>query len=126
MPFVDKAPATGSLLNPASGSSTPGQEFTILESQSGTAFGLTYDPGVVGGFSTKVYVKVNATAQLGELFELNGAYTGTDWKMTTTSCGDDTGITFTISSLGILSYSSGTWAGFTSATAYVTEDYVTI
>lgn len=78
--------------------------------------GLAFANGVVRSFRTHVSVTIDATADLFEVFELNGIQKGADWDLAVSSVGDDSGIVFSITPAGQIQYTSTNLAGFVSDT----------
>lgn len=78
--------------------------------------GLAFNNAIVRAFSATVSVVVDATADLYEVFTLNGIQRGADWVMTEESTGDDSLITFDITPSGQIQYSKTTTAGWVGTT----------
>lgn len=77
--------------------------------------GLAFANGVVRSFEAQVSVLVDATTDLYEVFELHGIQKGSDWNMSVESAGDESGVAFSITSAGQVTYQSASYAGFVSA-----------
>lgn len=78
--------------------------------------GLAFAAGSVRSFKVLVSVALDATADLFEAFELIGINKGASFEMGGTSVGDDSGLTFSITSAGQIQYTSLAKAGFASNT----------
>lgn len=78
--------------------------------------GLAFANGTVRSFDAQVSVVIAATADLYEVFRLQGIQKGASWDMSVESTGDDSGIVFTITSAGQVQYTSGNEDGFVSST----------
>lgn len=65
----------------------------------------TISPIAFRGFTAQVSVFVDAATDLAETFYLIGANNGTSWLMTEVSTGQSTGVSFSINSSGVLSFS---------------------
>jgi hypothetical protein len=92
--------------------------FTFTGSQNitnGNITGLTFTSGF---FEVNITASVNATTNLVQLFKLFGVVSGTgSWNINVIEpVGDQTGITFNITSGGQVQYSSPNYSGFTSLT----------
>lgn len=93
--------------------------FSLTNNQSSAAdvTGLAFANGVVRSFQAIVSVYIDASSDLFEQFELNGIQRGSDWVMSIESEGDDSGLSFSITSAGQVQYTSSNVAGFTSGVA---------
>jgi len=78
--------------------------------------GLVFSSAIVRSFRAQVSVFIDATVDLGEVFNLYGMQRGTGWDMTVTSTGDYSNIEFTITAAGQVQYTSANEAGWTSST----------
>jgi hypothetical protein len=78
--------------------------------------GLAFANGSVRAFSALVSVSIDATSDLFEEFHLQGIQKSASWNMSVDSVGDNSGITFSITSAGQVQYTSGTVPGFVSNT----------
>lgn len=78
--------------------------------------GLAFANGVVRSFEAHVSVEIDATADLYEVFTLQGIQKGADWDMSVSATGDTSNVDFTITSAGQIQYTSGNEAGFVSST----------
>lgn len=92
--------------------------FSSANNQSSAAdvTGFAFANGTVRGFDATVTVFIDATSDLFEEFKLQGIQKGSLWEMTTTSVGDDSGITFSITTSGQIQYTSTNVSGFTLGT----------
>ncbi len=93
-------------------------EFTGANNQAAAAdvTGLLFSPATVRSFVAEVQVVIDATTKLYETFTLKGIQRESDFVMTSLSVGDDSGVDFTITSLGQVQYTSGNNSGFVSLT----------
>ena len=76
--------------------------------------GLAFASGVVRSFTALVSVEIDATVDLYEQFTLNGINKGGSFDMSVYAVGDNSGVTFSITSAGQVQYTSGNAAGFVS------------
>jgi len=81
---------------------------------SASVTGFAFANGTVRSFRALAHVEVDATADLFEVFYMEGIQKGSGWEMSVSSTGDDTLVTFDINSSGQVTYSSSTYAGFAS------------
>ena len=90
--------------------------FNAANNQSSVAniTNLLFNSTLTKGFVAWISVYITATANLAEMFELRGVYTGSDWLMSVTQSGNASGIVFTITSGGQVQYTSTNVSGFTS------------
>lgn len=65
-------------------------------------------------FMARINVRVTATSNLFESYEIVGTYKGASWDIVQESSGDDTGVVFSITSGGQMQYTSLNYSGFTS------------
>jgi hypothetical protein len=65
----------------------------------------TVDSSLFRGFTAQVSVVVSSSPNVAETFYIIATNNDSDWLMSYTSAGDDTGVEFTISSSGVLSFS---------------------
>jgi len=77
--------------------------------------GLLFANASVRSAKIILSVTVNATANLFEAFELQAIQRDSDWVMSTTSVGDNSGYTFSITTSGQIQYVNNAYPGFTSA-----------
>ena len=75
---------------------------------------LAFANGVVRSFDAQVSVSIDATSDLFEEFELHGIQRGADWSMSVESVGDESGVSFSITTAGQVQYQSSNVSGFTS------------
>ena len=64
-------------------------------------------------FIAQVFIRISATTALNQQSEIRGTKTVGGWVITESYVGDNTGITFTITSLGQIQYTSPSFTGFT-------------
>jgi hypothetical protein len=76
--------------------------------------GFVFANGSVRSFKAICSVVINSDVNLFALFELTGIQKGASWEMTSVYTGDETNITFTITSSGQIQYTSGNETGFIS------------
>jgi hypothetical protein len=92
--------------------------FSASNNQSSPAnvTGFAFANADVRSFEAHVSVYIDATTDLHEAFTLRGIQRASDWDMSITSNGDDSGVDFTITSAGQIQYTSGNETGFSSST----------
>jgi len=78
--------------------------------------GLAFANGTVRSFDAQVSVQIDATADLFENFRLLGIQKGASWDMSIESVGDDSLVSFSITTAGQVQYSKSTTAGWVSST----------
>lgn len=76
--------------------------------------GFAFSNAVVRSFTALVSVVVDADEDLYEQFTLDGIQKASGWDMAITAVGDDSGVSFDITSAGQIQYSSADYAGFSS------------
>lgn len=110
---VDEVPRIRDILGDSALTETEG---TLANNQVGAANvnGLAFD-NTVRAFEALVAVEIDATADLYELFTLQGIRTASGWTLASSSIGDDTGVDFTITAAGQVQYTSGNQVGFVSS-----------
>jgi len=88
---------------------------SILESQTGSDIsGLYFSNLEVRAFSSLVSIEIDADINLFEEVTIEGINKGTSWEISYESTGDDSLVEFNINSSGQVTYSSSTYANFTS------------
>lgn len=93
----------------------PEASLALAESQTNSnVTGFAFANGVVRSFKALVSVEIDATAPLFESFEILGIQKGSSWDISQTATGDNSLVSFAISSAGQITYSSSTYAGFVS------------
>jgi hypothetical protein len=70
----------------------------------------------VRSFVANISVFVDATTNLFEVFEIKGIQKDSEWDISITSVGDNTGISFSITTAGQIQYTSASYAGFVTGT----------
>jgi hypothetical protein len=65
-------------------------------------------------FMARIIIRVDATADLFESYELIGTKKSADWDLSQECSGDDTGVVFSITSGGQVQYTSPNFSGFVS------------
>lgn len=75
---------------------------------------LAFASADVRSFRAQVVVEIDATADLFEVFTLEGVQKASGFDMSVSSVGDDSSVSFSITSAGQVQYSSSTYAGFVS------------
>lgn len=100
----------------ASTGDIPETSFSIANNQAAPAnvTGLAFAAGVVRSFNALVSVEIDATADLYEQFTLNGINKGGTFDMSVFAVGDNSGVTFSITTAGQVQYTSGNVPGFVS------------
>jgi hypothetical protein len=78
--------------------------------------GLAFANASIRAFKAIVSVTIDATTDLFEVFELLGVQKGSSWDMSKVSTGDDSGVEFSISGAGQVTYTSSNISGFVSST----------
>lgn len=89
--------------------------FTLVNNQSTPAnvTGFVFANATVRSFEALVSVEVTATSSLFEVFTVRGIQRASEWVISVTSNGDDSLVNFDITSSGQITYTSGSYAGFT-------------
>ena len=77
---------------------------------------MAFSSATVRGFEAIVSVAIDATSDLFETFTLLGINKGSSFDMSIQSVGDDSGISFSITSGGQVQYTSTNVSGFVSNT----------
>lgn len=78
--------------------------------------GFAFANASVRSFAATVSINLQASSSLYAEYSLRGIQRGANWSMSQDYEGDDTGVTFTITTAGQIQYTSGNSAGFTSDT----------
>lgn len=76
--------------------------------------GFAFNNAVVRSFEALVSVEVDATAELFEQFTIRGVQKPSGWSIAVSSIGDNSQVSFTITSLGQILYTCPLYAGFVS------------
>ena len=76
--------------------------------------GLQFAAGTVRGFKALVTVSIDATTDLFEVFELIGIQKASGFDMAVSGAGDNSGVSFSITSAGQVQYTSSNISGFVS------------
>lgn len=103
-----------------SGVTSPGDidetSFSINNSQAIAAniTGLAFANATVRSFQVFASVYINATSSLYEEVKISGIQKGSDWDISVISTGDESGVQFTITTLGQIQYTSSNYTGFVS------------
>lgn len=92
--------------------------FSAVNNQTSPAnvTGLAFANATVRSFDALVSVSIDATTDLYEEFKLQGIQKASNWEMSIESLGDDSGITFSITTGGQIQYTSSNLTGFVSNT----------
>lgn len=91
--------------------------FTLTDSASGASVtGFAFANADVRSFEALVSVVIDADTDLFEQFEIEGIQVGADWQVSVSSLGDESLVEFDITAAGQVTYSSGSYTGFTSGT----------
>lgn len=77
--------------------------------------GLLFANATVRSFEALVSVAVIASSSLYESFKLYGIQRGADWQLSSSSVGDQSGFTFSITTSGQIQYTDSNYTGFSSA-----------
>lgn len=77
---------------------------------------LVFTNASTRSFEATVQIVIIATSNLYEVVKIYGIQRDSDWSISTSSTGDDSGVSFNITNSGQLQYSVGTITGFTSLT----------
>lgn len=90
--------------------------FSAANNQSSAAnvTGFAFANGTVRAFKALVSVAIDATSDLFEQFELQGIQKSASWELSVSKLGDDSGVTFSITSGGQIQYTSSNVSGFVS------------
>jgi hypothetical protein len=89
--------------------------FSLSQSQTNAnVTNFAFANASVRSFEALVSVEIDATADLFEVFTLRGIQRGSDWSLSASSNGDNSGITFSITTAGQIQYSSTAYSGFSS------------
>jgi len=101
---------------PSSAADIPETAFTPVNNQVSAAnvTGLVF-ANTTRSFEALVSVQILATSSLYETFKVYGIQRGASWSISQSSTGDVSLITLSINSSGQVQYTSGNYAGFTSA-----------
>ena len=75
--------------------------------------GFAFANGTVRSFKALASVTVSATTSLYEVFDLFGVQRGADWVLSSSSSGDNSQVTFSITAAGQIQYSKTSTAGHT-------------
>jgi hypothetical protein len=78
--------------------------------------GFAFANGTVRAFTALISIYIDATSSKYETYTIDGIQKGSDWFISQTATGDDSGITFSITSAGQIRYTSTNSAGFVSST----------
>jgi hypothetical protein len=107
--YVDAAIGTGG--SPGDISET---SFTAANNQASPAniTGFAFSNAVVRSFEALVGVQIDATADLFESFKIIGIQKGSSWDISVISTGDDSLVTFSITTAGQMQYTSSNYDGF--------------
>lgn len=93
------------------------QETSFSGAQNATNVSITgfnFSNATVRSFEALVSVEIDATSNLYEVHKLYGIQRDSDWSLSQESTGDDSLVTFAVSSTGQVQYTSGSYAGFNS------------
>jgi hypothetical protein len=89
--------------------------FSITQNQlTQTVLGFSFNNAIVRSFEAIASVSITATTSLYEEFTIKGIQKGSDWFISISSIGDNSGVYFTINSSGQVLYTSPTYSGFVS------------
>lgn len=82
------------------------------QSSAANVTGLTFSGK--NHFQARIIVRVDATSDLFESYVIIGTKKSADWDLQQESCGDESGIVFSITSGGQVQYTSQNYSGFVS------------
>ena len=88
--------------------------------------GLAFANGTVRSFDAHISVVIDAASDLYETFRLSGIQKGSGWDMSVESTGDDSLVSFSITSAGQVQYSKSTTATWVSTTIKFRADTTSI
>ena len=89
--------------------------FSITQNQlTQTVLGFSFNNAIVRSFEAIASVSITATASLYEEFTIKGIQKGSNWFISISSIGDNSGVYLTINSSGQVLYTSPTYSGFVS------------
>lgn len=88
--------------------------------------GFAFANGTVRSFRALVSVAIDATSDLFEQFTIDGIQKSASWEISVVSVGDNSGITFSITSAGQIQYTSSNVTGFVSNTIKFRAQVTTI
>jgi hypothetical protein len=110
--YVDTA--IGALPGAVAGDIQP-TSFTMANNQISAAnvTGLAFANATTRSFKALIDIKISATADLYEAYEILGVQKGSTWDITQTAVGDDSGVVFSITTAGQIQYTSTNVTGFT-------------
>jgi len=102
--------------------------FSIANNQSSAAnvTSFAFANGTVRGFKAIASIEIDATADLFEMVEIMGIQKGSDWDISISRNGDDSGIEFSITTAGQIQYTSNNYAGFVSGKIKFRSDTTTV
>lgn len=92
--------------------------FSLTNNQASPAnvTGLAFANATVRSFKAQVSIAIDATSDLFEEYTIDGIQKGAAWDIAQVSVGDDSGITFSITTAGQIQYTSSNLAGFVAGT----------
>lgn len=90
--------------------------FSLANNQSSPASvtGFAFANGVVRSFEALASVQIDATGDLFEAFKITGIQKASGWDISVIATGDESLVSFSITSAGQIQYTSGDYAGFSS------------
>ena len=105
-------------LSPSSPGDISETSFSTANNQAVAAnvTGLLFSNATVRSFSALASIAIDATTDVYQQFSLSGIQKGASWEMSVDSVGDNSGITFSITTSGQVQYQSSNLAGFVSGT----------
>ena len=113
---ANKAYVDAAVVNAGSPGDLPEASDSLLNNQASPVdvLGFSFDPLITRSFKALVSVEIDATLDLFESFEILGINKGSSFDITVSSVGDDSGVIFSITSLGQVQYTSASFSGFVS------------
>ena len=91
--------------------------FNAANNTSGSVTNFSFDNALVGAFHANVSVVVSTSGgNKYTFYDLKGVQKDSTWVLNSTFVGDNTGLTFAITSAGQIQYTSPNFAGWSSTT----------
>jgi hypothetical protein len=105
-------------ITPSAGDIAAERSFSAANNQGAAAnvTGFSFANATVRSFRAIVSVSIDSTNPAYEIFHLLGIQRAAAWTLSSTRAGDNSGITFSITTAGQIQYTSGNRAGFVSNT----------
>ncbi len=92
--------------------------FSVVNNQTALSniTGLSFSNALVRSFNVEASVTIDASLDLFEVVKISGIQKGSEWDISISSIGDNTGVIFSITSSGQLQYTSQNYTSFVSGT----------